>query len=219
MTDKGYDSAANRAACRRRGIAPVIPHRENAKNKPTFLPKTALQDPRPIEQTIGKLKRFKRIAMRCDKTAGQLRRIRRFCLRPDLGQIRPQGLGWRSQYAAMLRWHGRCESRHNGQCYTSRVDALDFMLAFFVVCYHLRDYAIETGKISQREIDRLIGKNRYMRICRDVCNRSKHHTLTGKASIDRDWSIGREYVPWSDGDEKLFLIADEKYDAIDVVRG
>jgi transposase len=67
ITDKGYDSAANRAACRSRGIIPVIPHRENAPTP--RLSSITLQDPCRVEQTIGKLKRFKRIAMRCDKTS------------------------------------------------------------------------------------------------------------------------------------------------------
>ncbi len=39
MTDKGYDSKANRVACRARGIVPVIPYRSNAKNRPNFFPK------------------------------------------------------------------------------------------------------------------------------------------------------------------------------------
>ena len=69
MTDKGYDSAANRAACRRRGIAPVIPHRANAKTRPAFFPETLYRARARIEQAIGKLKRFKRIALRCEKTA------------------------------------------------------------------------------------------------------------------------------------------------------
>ena len=68
ITDKGYDSAANRAACRRRGIIPVIPHRENARNRPSFFPRLLYKTRARVEQTIGKLKRFKRIAMRCDKT-------------------------------------------------------------------------------------------------------------------------------------------------------
>ena len=33
MTDKGYDSQANRAAALRRGTTPVIPRRENSKQK------------------------------------------------------------------------------------------------------------------------------------------------------------------------------------------
>ena len=69
ITDKGYDSAANRENCRKRRIAPVIPHRENAKNKPRFFPKLLYKTRARIEQAMGKLKRFKRIAMRCEKTA------------------------------------------------------------------------------------------------------------------------------------------------------
>jgi transposase len=69
MTDKGYDSKSNRAACRQRGIIPVIPHRSNTKNKPRFFPKRLYRGRARIEQAIGKLKRFKRIAMRCEKTA------------------------------------------------------------------------------------------------------------------------------------------------------
>ena len=69
MTDKGYDSKANRAACRERGIAPVIPYRTNAKNRPAFFPKTLYKTRARIEQCMGKLKRFKRVALRCEKTA------------------------------------------------------------------------------------------------------------------------------------------------------
>jgi transposase len=69
MTDKGYDAKSNRAACRERGIIPVIPHRSNTKNKPNFFPKRLYRGRARIEQAIGKLKRFKRIAMRCEKTA------------------------------------------------------------------------------------------------------------------------------------------------------
>ena len=69
MTDKGYDSKANRAACRERGIVPVIPHRSNAKDLPTFFPKALYKGRARIEQAMGKLKRFKRVAFRCEKTA------------------------------------------------------------------------------------------------------------------------------------------------------
>jgi transposase len=65
ITDKGYDSAANRAACRSRGIIPVIRHRENAKHRPRFFPRLLYKTRARVEQTIRKLKRFKRIAMRC----------------------------------------------------------------------------------------------------------------------------------------------------------
>ena len=66
MTDKGYDSQANRG--RARGITPVIPRRENSKQRGRFFPKALYKLRARIEQTIGKLKRFKRVAMRCEKT-------------------------------------------------------------------------------------------------------------------------------------------------------
>ena len=68
MTDKGYDSQTNRAAALARGITPVIPRRENSKQRGRFFPKRLYKLRARIEQTIGKLKRFKRVAMRCEKT-------------------------------------------------------------------------------------------------------------------------------------------------------
>ena len=63
ITDKGYDSHANRAAALARGITPV-----NSKQRGRFFPKKLYKLRARIEQTIGKLKRFKRIALRCEKT-------------------------------------------------------------------------------------------------------------------------------------------------------
>ncbi|WP_346726657.1 transposase [Acidiphilium multivorum] len=39
VTDKGYDSRANRVAARARGITPVIPRHENFKERGRFFPK------------------------------------------------------------------------------------------------------------------------------------------------------------------------------------
>ena len=66
--DKGYASKANRQAARKRGIIPVIPAKANQKEKPNFFPKALYKGRARIEQAVGKLKRFKRIALRCEKT-------------------------------------------------------------------------------------------------------------------------------------------------------
>ena len=68
VTDKGYDSHANRAAALSRGNTPIIPRRENTKQRGRFFPKRLYKLRARIEQTIGKLKRFKRVVMRCEKT-------------------------------------------------------------------------------------------------------------------------------------------------------
>ena len=69
LGDKGYDSKSNRDAARRRGICSAIPYRSNTKEVPAFFPKVLYKSRARIEQTVGKLKRFKRIALRCEKTA------------------------------------------------------------------------------------------------------------------------------------------------------
>jgi transposase len=68
MTDKEYDAKSNRAACRVRGVVPVIPYRSNVKDRPKFFPKLLYRTRARVEQATGKLKRFKRVAMRCEKT-------------------------------------------------------------------------------------------------------------------------------------------------------
>ena len=67
--DKGYDSTGNRSAARERGICPVIPFRPSAQNRPSFFPKALYRARAQIELLVGKLKRFKRVALRCEKTA------------------------------------------------------------------------------------------------------------------------------------------------------
>lgn len=75
ICDKGYSSKANRAAARARGIAPVIPYKDNEKNKPAFFARTLYKARARIEQGFGRLKRFKRVVLRCEKTAQNFRSI------------------------------------------------------------------------------------------------------------------------------------------------
>jgi hypothetical protein len=61
---------SNREAARQRDIYPAIPYRSNAKGKPAFFSKTALQGPRPHRPGGRQAQaRFQRIALRCEKTA------------------------------------------------------------------------------------------------------------------------------------------------------
>jgi len=78
ITDKGYDSRANRAAAQARGITPVIPRKANSKQRGRFFPKMLYKLRARIEQTMGKLKRFKRIALRCDKTTASFTALTSF---------------------------------------------------------------------------------------------------------------------------------------------
>ena len=68
VADKGYDSRANRAAARACGAVPVIPHKANAVAPARRFARALYRGRARIEQAVGKLKRFKRIALRCEKT-------------------------------------------------------------------------------------------------------------------------------------------------------
>ncbi|AFL50539.1 hypothetical protein USDA257_c19540 [Sinorhizobium fredii USDA 257] len=52
----------------KRGIIPVLPHKANEKQKPGFFAKALYIGRARIEQAVGELKRFKRVALRCEKT-------------------------------------------------------------------------------------------------------------------------------------------------------
>ena len=69
LGDKGCDSKGNRDAAWEKGCVPVIPRRSNGKQKRRFFPKRLYKLRARIEQFIGKAKRFKRLALRCEKTA------------------------------------------------------------------------------------------------------------------------------------------------------
>jgi transposase len=75
ICDKGYASKANREAARKRGGAPVIPRKANERDKPTFFARTLYKARPRIEQDVGRLKRFKRVALRCEKTERNFRSI------------------------------------------------------------------------------------------------------------------------------------------------
>jgi transposase len=75
ICDKGCASKANREAARARGIAPVIPHKANERDKPAFFASTLYKTRSRIEDGAGRLKRFKRVALRCEKTARNFRSI------------------------------------------------------------------------------------------------------------------------------------------------
>jgi transposase len=66
--DNGYASKVNREAARSHGAIPVIPQKSNEKYQPAWLARTLYRGRARIGQAVGKLKRFKRAALRCEKT-------------------------------------------------------------------------------------------------------------------------------------------------------
>ena len=46
----------------------MIPFKASARTRPAFFPRALYRARARIEQLVGKLKRFKRVALRCEKT-------------------------------------------------------------------------------------------------------------------------------------------------------
>ncbi|MCI5076419.1 MAG: IS5 family transposase [Oricola sp.] len=68
LADKGYDGDTIREALLRRGILPVIPPKLN-RRAPVKCDYRAHKDRNRIERRLNRLKQFRRIATRYDKTA------------------------------------------------------------------------------------------------------------------------------------------------------
>ena len=68
IADRGYDSDKFRDALRERGIAPCIPPRKNRKAQQYYC-KMLYRQRHKVENMFGKLKDWRRIAMRYDRCA------------------------------------------------------------------------------------------------------------------------------------------------------
>lgn len=119
--------------------------------------------------------------------------------------------GWQGQLARVRRWHQRVLNAAS----TGSPDLQDFIFVFFQNCYHLREWLHSTSRIPKAEIDQLYSTTKELRLCRDICNGTKHLDLSN-ASVDAFFSIGYEYAPHEPGGSRLFLIADDKYDLLEL---
>lgn len=119
--------------------------------------------------------------------------------------------GWRGQLALVRRWHERVL----GAAQTGSPDLQDFIFVFFQNCYHLREWLHRTSKIPKSEIDKFYSTTKELMLCRDICNGTKHLDVD-HASVDAGFSIGWEYVPREPNGGRLFLIADNKYDLLEL---
>jgi hypothetical protein len=99
------------------------------------------------------------------------------------------------QFERMMRWYRRFEdirwSRYKP--FSDGVSAeevfwqhTDDVLAFFLNCYHLKDWIKQDDTISESardEVETYINENKCLRICADLCNSIKHLKLTSRREL------------------------------------
>ncbi len=54
--------------------------------------------------------------------------------------------------------------------------AVDAFTSFFIQCYHLRDWLVES-RYGRRDIDIFISQSSYLSLCRDMANKQKHKNI------------------------------------------
>lgn len=59
----------------------------------------------------------------------------------------------------------------------------DYVYHFFQDCFHFKNYVTESGLINKKDVNDFIESNKDMKICRDICNGSKH-CINTNPSID-----------------------------------
>jgi hypothetical protein len=109
-----------------------------------------------------------------------------------IGQTLQQLEGWRGQYERMLRWQTRVGAAANAG--NPSPDELDFLLAFFESCFHLREWLLVTSATDQKSLEDLFLSKLELRVCRDLANGFKHHSIS-KPSVDAQFAVVNEYVP------------------------
>ncbi len=119
--------------------------------------------------------------------------------------------GWLGQMERLRRWYERVGEAAR----TGSPDLADFVFVFFQCCYQLREWLLQTSTLPADEVNRFYAETKELRLCRDICNGTKHLNVSD-ASVDAGFSIGWEYNPSEPYGARLFLIADDKYDLLDL---
>jgi len=95
--------------------------------------------------------------------------------------------GWEAQYRRLLRWHERVRNTVEGEPTEGQVD---FMLAFFMNCYHLRDWLESSGAAASDDLQKLFDNDVNLSLCRDICNGSKHFRIDRQPVFNGHFAFG-----------------------------
>ncbi|MCC6317245.1 MAG: hypothetical protein IT361_06080 [Gemmatimonadaceae bacterium] len=121
--------------------------------------------------------------------------------------------GWSAQLDRARRWHARL------QLAASPTDRYDFLFAFFENAFHLRDWLADSGAVKQSDLDAFIESSAEMRLCRDLANSHKHHTIRSP-SQPAPPSEALEYDPsggnLGNGTSVVILSDGTKWDALEL---
>lgn len=96
------------------------------------------------------------------------------------------GWRWEDQYRRMCRYRDKIDRSHHDE---SRTEYEDELWSFFQHAWHLKDWLKNDPNASATEsrVEDLANGSNELRIAADLCNRTKHYTLTRKPREDADF--------------------------------
>ena len=101
---------------------------------------------------------------------------------------------WQDQHERVGRWHKRLSAIRRGiPPDKGQAEALDDVYAFFMNCYHLRDWIIESGFKTKDKVDAFVRADPDLALCRDICIGLKHfRAKTAWSPSGLTWSTASE---------------------------
>lgn len=103
------------------------------------------------------------------------------------------------QFERVKRWHETLNKIKVSNSPEKETDyQVDCIYAFYMNCYHLKDWLINSDAITNKEANDFIEKNLELKICRDLTNGAKHLKLNNPSLKERgflghDVTLQREY--------------------------
>lgn len=88
---------------------------------------------------------------------------------------------YREQYDRVKRWYERCAAINQGRVHEAASDNyVDEIYAFFLNCYHLKDWIIADPAAlpTNQRVENYINSSTPLKLCADICNSLKHLRLT-----------------------------------------
>lgn len=93
---------------------------------------------------------------------------------------------WTEQFDRMVRWYERFKQTDSGRLHNTESDNyVDEILAFFQNAYHFKDWIRNDPSVPQAvsaAVEPYINASAELSICADLCNATKHLTLTKSRS-------------------------------------
>jgi hypothetical protein len=106
------------------------------------------------------------------------------------------GTDWQDQWARVQRWHDRLSRFRidlpDDMLFETKAIALDDVFAFYMNCWHLRDWLKNSKAKTKKELDKFFDDNPAMQLCRDVATGLKHYRLDvsgkyGSVPVHQNW--------------------------------